>query len=180
MKKILLHICCAVCASVCIERLKEEGFHIEGYFYNPNIYPFREYRLRKQALDIVGGITGITIHESAYEPVRWFNFCKQYADEPEGGERCRQCFTLRLYETARLKDEMEFDYFTTTLTVSPHKNSRVINEIGTEIGGIKFLTRDFKKKSGFKRTQEFCKENNIYRQDYCGCLYSLNERNKRR
>lgn len=175
MKKILLHICCGVCAFSCIERLKEEGFYIEGLFFNPNIHPHQEYLQRRQVLKIVQDVARIHIIEADYDPNRWLVLCKDYSDEKEGGSRCHICYELRLKETFNLCRELEFDYFTTTLSVSPHKRSNVIFDIGRRVGGTSFLEKDFKKKEGFKRAQELARKYGVYHQNYCGCIYSMIE-----
>ncbi|OPX30955.1 MAG: hypothetical protein B1H08_00290 [Candidatus Omnitrophica bacterium 4484_171] len=173
MNKVLLHICCGVCAFASIERLKGEGYTVKGFFYNPNIHPSGEYEKRREVLNIVRDSTGIEIIEGGYDPREWFALCEHLKDEPEGGARCSICYRMRLKETFLLSKKLKFDYFTTTLTISPHKKSRVIFDIGSQIGGDDFLAIDFKKKDGFKRTNELARKYNVYRQNYCGCVYSL-------
>ena len=179
MKKVLLHICCGVCAFASIERLKNEGYEVTGFFYNPNIHPLGEYKRRREVLSVVRESSGIEIIEGEYIPKEWFALCRHLKDEPEGGARCSICYGMRLKKTFSLSRELGFDYFTTTLTISPHKKSKVIFDIGKNIGGDKFLAIDFKKKDGFKRTNEIAKKYNVYRQNYCGCVYSLIERRRR-
>lgn len=179
MKKVLLHICCGVCASVAIKRLKEEGFYVSGFFFNPNIHPQAEYNKRKANLKIIKKIFGIEIIEGLYEPKQWFKFTRVYAREKEGGKRCSICYALRLRESFLLCRNKGFDFFTTTLTISPHKKSSTISTIGKKIGGTYFLERDFKKKDGFKEAMIFAKKYDLYRQNYCGCIYSLLERKKK-
>lgn len=176
MKKVLLHICCGVCAFSCIEKLRKEEFCLEGFFFNPNIYPYQEYRKRREALKAAEEILSIRVSEGRYENSAWISYCKLYSAEPEGGKRCEKCFEIRLQETFRLMQKKNFDYFTTTLTISPHKNSFLINKIGERIGGERFLQRDFKKKDGFKQTQELSKRYGLYRQNYCGCVYSMEKK----
>jgi len=173
MKKVLLHICCGVCAFACIERLKKEGFHIEGIFFNPNIHPAREYIKRKKVAIEVSTISNIKLIEAEYRADDWFRECHLLADEPEGARRCLVCYRLRLKRTFEVCCDKKFDYFTTTLTISPHKNSEQILEIGKSLGKDKFLSFDFKKDEGFKNTIEFAKKHNLYRQNYCGCVYSM-------
>lgn len=173
MNKVLLHICCGVCAFSCIEQLKEENFYVEGFFFNPNIYPYQEYKKRKDVLETVRESTKILIREGTYNASSWFALCKKYYHEPEKGVRCQLCFRMRLEETFRYAKKNNFDFFTTTLTISPYKNSTVINQIGAKIGGAKFLQRDFKKKDGFKKTLLFANKYKVYHQNYCGCIYSL-------
>ncbi|MCM8823626.1 MAG: epoxyqueuosine reductase QueH [Candidatus Omnitrophica bacterium] len=172
MKKVLLHICCGVCAFGCIEKLKANDFYVEGFFFNPNIHPYQEYEKRKDVLKIVSEIYQINIREGEYVPTLWYNLCEAYKDEPEGGIRCKICYKIRLQETFKLCQTLKFDYFTTTLTISPHKNSRVIFDIGRNISENHFLQIDFKKDNGFKRTQELSHRYKVYHQNYCGCIYS--------
>lgn len=176
MKKVLLHICCGVCAASCIIRLKEEGFQVAGFFYNPNIHPYEEYLRRKEIIEKLKEAFYIPIYEAEYNTKNWFALCFPFKDELEGGKRCLLCYELRLRRTYKLLKEKQFDYFTTTLTVSPHKKSKLIFEVGEKIDKDKFLPIDFKKKDGFKKSINFAKEHNLYRQHYCGCLYSLEER----
>ena len=173
MTKVLLHICCGVCAFYCIDYLKEKGFEVVGYFFNPNIYPEEEYKKRKDTLYTVASLTSTKIIEGDYLNKEWEELCKVYREEPEGGKRCELCYKIRLEETARKTKELNFDYFTTTLTISPHKKSKVIFDIATSIDKNKFLFIDFKKNDGFKKTIELAKKYSLYRQNYCGCRYSL-------
>ncbi len=179
MSKVLLHICCGACSSVCIERLLTEGFLVTGFFYNPNIQPYLEYQRRKQDLKIIAQKFSLEILYEEYELKEWFSFIKGYENEKEGGRRCSLCFEFRLKKTYERMLKDNFDFFTTTLTVSPHKNSKLIKEIGEKIGLDKFLFRDFKKNEGYKRSVKLSKEWGLYRQDYCGCIFSLRERRKR-
>jgi len=172
-KKVLLHICCGVCAFYSIDYLKEKGFEVVGYFFNPNIYPEEEYNKRKDVLYTVADLTSIKIIEGDYANKEWEELCKAYKDEPEGGKRCELCYKIRLEETAKKSKDLNFDYFTTTLTISPHKKSKVIFDIATLIDKNRFLFIDFKKNDGFKKTIELAKKYNLYRQNYCGCRYSL-------
>lgn len=175
MPKCLLHICCGICALASIERIREEGFSVKGLFFNPNIHPYSEYIRRKETAQNVANITDIKIIERKYSVFEWFNLCKEYSHEQEGGTRCKLCYESRLQETFKICLKERFDYFTTTLTISPHKTSSVIFEIGKRLGGDKFLCLDFKKKEGFKKSVAKAKENNLYRQNYCGCVYSLRD-----
>lgn len=171
-KKILLHICCGVCAIHPVEKLKAEGFLISGYFYNPNIYPSEEYRLRKDAAQKIAKLYQIELLESEYETALWKEKCAKLAEEKEGGKRCNFCFQLRLAKANQKAKNKRFNYFTTTLTISPHKKSQDILQIGKRIGGQRFLSLDFKKEDGFKKTLEKAKKIKLYRQNYCGCLPS--------
>lgn len=175
---LLLHTCCAPCSSYCIEYLSNY-FNITVLYYNPNIYPESEYIHRKsEQIRLIGEMkTKYPVNfidcdfesEKFYEAVNGMENCR------EGGERCFKCYRLRLTKAARIASENGFDYFTTSLTISPLKNASKINEIGEKLSseyGIKFLPSDFKKKEGFKRSIELSKEYNLYRQNYCGCVYS--------
>jgi len=146
-------------------------------FYNPNIEPFTEYAKRKEELIkllLKSSLTStVKILESEYDNAVFINAALSLRNEPEGGERCRLCFELRLSETARIAKAGEFDIFTTTLSVSPHKNAKLLNEIGSNVAneyGIEYLNVDFKKKEGYKRSVELSKQYDLYRQKYCGCL----------
>ncbi len=172
MKKILVHTCCAPCAAYCFEKLSSEGYEVTGFFYNPNIHPESEYEKRKAELSKLD-YNIIILDES---PQVWHEAVKGFEREPEGGGRCGICFDLRLDKTAVYAKENGFDFFTTVLTVSPHKNSAVINQIGKELEKkhkIEFLEENFKKREGFRRTMEFSKEHGFYKQNYCGCVYSF-------
>lgn len=175
---LLLQCCCAPCSSAVIERLREH-FTVKLYFYNPNIYPEAEYRKRLEQFDklLSGGFgEGIEQVAAKYDQAEFFDFVKGMENEKEGGARCAKCFILRLRETARKAKEIGADYFCTTLTVSPHKNAEVINNIGMELQeeyGVKYLLSDFKKKEGYKRSTELSKQFDLYRQNYCGCKFSM-------
>ena len=181
-QKILLHSCCAPCSTAVIERLKDE-FEIVIFYYNPNIYPEQEYLKRKaeeikyiKHLNETDKSIQISMLDCDYESEKFYDRTKGYENEREGGARCALCFRLRLEETAKKAKELGFDIFGTTLTVSPHKNAELINSIGLGIEkemGIKFLVSNFKKQNGYKRSIELSKENNLYRQSYCGCEFAL-------
>ncbi|MEM7816976.1 MAG: epoxyqueuosine reductase QueH [Candidatus Aenigmatarchaeota archaeon] len=173
MKRLLLHICCGVCAFWSIKYLIEKGFYVEGFFFNPNIYPKEEYLKRKETAEKVAQLTKIVIHEGDYQPKLWFEICGEYKDQKEGGERCFLCYRLRLEETFKLARKLNFDYFLSTLTISPFKNIKKIIEIGNLIGGSYFLPIELNKEDGFKKTIELAKNYNLYRQNYCGCIYSI-------
>ena len=150
-----------------------------GYFYNPNIYPESEYTLRLSEAGNLAKKRDIELLCGEYDANEWFTLTKGMEQEPEGGSRCDVCFRMRLEKTAQRTRDDGFDIFTTTLTVSPHKNARLINEIGFKVAkqhGVDFLERDFKKRDGFKKTVRLSKEYGLYRQNYCGCLYSREER----
>ncbi|MBP7088021.1 MAG: epoxyqueuosine reductase QueH [Candidatus Omnitrophica bacterium] len=171
-KKVLLHICCATCAITCIERLKKRGFKVSGVFYNPNIHPEEEYLKRKANLVLVSDTFKLPLIDSNYDSKEWFDFIKGYENDAEGGKRCQLCFEIRLRKTYELVLKENFDFFTTTLTISPHKDSLAINQIGSLIGGKKFLAEDFKKQSGFIEAIKASKQMGLYRQNYCGCIFS--------
>ena len=177
--RVLLHICCAVCASFSIQRLKEERFSVVGLFYNPNIHPWQEYEERRKMLEIIREKLNVEIIEAEYDVKRWFEEIKGHEADREGGLRCQICWRMRLEKTLFFMKKLNFDFFTTTLTISPHKNSKKIFEVGKSISPT-FLERDFKKKDGFKKAIEFSKKYNLRRQNYCGCVYSLLERWKRK
>lgn len=177
--RLLLHSCCAPCSSYVLEYLCP-AFAVTVFFYNPNIYPQQEYthRLDEQRRLIAAmqaQYPDLSLLEGTYAPEHFFAAAKGYEDQPEGGARCEQCFKLRLEETARLAVENQFDYFATTLTVSPHKNAPLINTIGTTIGQqmqINYLPSDFKKKGGYQRSIALSKAYGLYRQNYCGCVFA--------
>ena len=177
--KLLLHVCCAPCSSYVLEYLTKY-FDITVFYYNPNISSIDEYNKRlieeerfvkeypfNQIIKVIHG---------KYDNEKFEETIKGLENEKEGGVRCFKCYRLRLEESAKYAKENKFDYFTTTLSISPYKNSDKLNEIGHELEeeyGIKYLYSDFKKKNGYKRSIELSREYNLYRQDYCGCVYSL-------
>lgn len=172
--KLLLHSCCGPCSSSVIERLKDY-FDITVIFYNPNIEPEQEYLKRKKEQIRLLDILNIKYYEIDYLNDDFKIKIKGYEEEPENGFRCYLCYELRLEKIASIAHKENYDYFGTTLTVSPHKNSKIINDLGLKIAKkqkIKYLVSDFKKEEGYKRSIELSKEYNLYRQDYCGCLYS--------
>lgn len=179
---LLLHSCCGPCSSAVVERLVDE-FEVTVFFYNPCITEEDEYRRRKEAqMQFIEkfnvenlGKCKVLFREGPYRPTEFFKATEGLSDEPEGGKRCKVCFAQRLEKTAETASLCGCDYFGTTLTVSPHKNYKLISETGRSIAlryGLTFLDRDFKKKDGFKRSIELSKKYGLYRQDYCGCKYS--------
>lgn len=175
---LLLHSCCAPCSSYCIEYLTNY-FNITIYYYNPNISPKEEYEKRKQEeikfINEFKAKNKLNIIDCDYNYDDFLNVISGLEKEPEGGSRCSKCYLLRMEETAKKGEKLKYDYFATTLTVSPYKNSKKINEIGfllEEKYNIKYLPSDFKKKNGYKRSIELSKEYNLYRQNYCGCIFS--------
>ena len=171
--RVVLHICCGVCAAGAAETLKAEGNEVIGLFYNPNIYPKAEYHRRLEAAQRVARELNFLLEVGHYNPEEWLQETDSLKDEPEGGKRCYTCFRIRLEKTYRHLVNCNADAFTTTLTVSPRKSAAIINAIGQEVGGEKFLVRDFKKKDGFKKAIQSAKRWGLYRQTYCGCKYSL-------
>ncbi len=180
---LFLHSCCAPCSSYCIEYLSQY-FGITVFYYNPNIYPDEEYyhRVKEQQEFIKKFPTKhpVSFIEGDFEKERFYReVAAGLENEPERGRRCVKCFDLRLRETAKRAKAEGFDYFCTTLTISPMKDAVLLNELGAKIGdeeGIPFLPSDFKKKNGYLRSCEISKEYNMYRQDYCGCEFSFKER----
>lgn len=175
---ILLHSCCAPCSSHVITFLKEY-FDITIIYYNPNIYPYEEYKKRKdeqiRLLNEIKSKNKLNIIDCDYDNNIYEKTIKGLEKEKEGGSRCYKCFWLRLDKTAQIAKENNYDYFSTTLTISPYKNSTVINEIGKKletIYNITWLYSDYKKKDGYKKSIQLSKEYNLYRQNYCGCIYS--------
>ncbi len=175
---LFLHSCCAPCSSYVFEYLSEY-FDITDFYYNPNISPETEYRKRveeiKRLIAEQPHKHEIKFIEGRYDPERFFEIAKGLEKCPEGGERCKKCFELRLRETAKEAKKLGIELVTTTLTISPLKNAPLINEIGERVcaeEGVKWLPSDFKKKNGYKRSTELSKEYDLYRQDYCGCVFS--------
>ena len=180
--KLLLHACCAPCSSACLERLGDY-FNISIFYYNPNITEEEEYNKRineiKKFISEFKTKYPIKLIEGRYDPNEFFEMAKGLENEPERGSRCYKCYKLRLEESAKVASDLGFNYFCTTLTLSPHKNSNWINQIGEELDkeyNSTYLYSDFKKKNGYKRSIELSREYDLYRQDYCGCIYS--KRNK--
>lgn len=173
-KKLLLHVCCAPCGTHVVEEIRS-SFILKAYFYNPNIHPEEEYRLRVSEFCRFASLGGLEIIEGSYESEDWFRAVKGYENEPEGGERCRICYSQRIEKTAILARQMDYGFFATSLTVGPTKKADLINEIGQSLGrqyGLEFLRADFKKRGGFKKSCELSKRFNLYRQNYCGCTFS--------
>jgi len=176
--KLLLHACCAPCAVYVIEELSQE-FDLTVFIYNPNIHPVEEYLKRTGELINYCKKYQIDYIEYIYDQENWFKATKGLEEEPEGGQRCEVCFWYRLDKTANYADSHDYDFFATTLSISPHKNSKLINKIGEKLSdeyGVRFLSEDFKKNDGFKKSCQLAKQHNFYRQDYCGCIYSLKEK----
>ncbi|MCR3760636.1 epoxyqueuosine reductase QueH [Clostridium felsineum] len=181
---VLLHSCCAPCSTYVIEYLSNY-FKITVFYYNPNIYPREEYMKRveeeKEFISQFKTKYKVDFIEGDYDTEKYYKCVKGLENDREGGERCFKCYELRLMETALVAKEKKYEYFTTTLSVSPYKNAQKLNELGEKIGekyNIKYLYSDFKKKNGYKRSIELSNIYNLYRQDYCGCIFSQNERNE--
>ncbi|MBR4231462.1 MAG: epoxyqueuosine reductase QueH [Bacilli bacterium] len=176
--KILLHSCCGPCSTECITRLTKY-FDITVLYYNPNIEPQEEYEKRKQEqirfIKAFKPINKLDFMDCDYDNASFERMTEGLEKEPEGGKRCHKCYELRLKKTANIAKEKGYDFFGTTLTVSPYKNSQIINEIGEIVSknvGVEFLYSDFKKEDGYKKSIELSKEYSLYRQNYCGCHYS--------
>jgi len=175
--KLLLHACCAPCATYPLDVLMQD-FDVTVLFYNPNIHPKKEWLMRRDELDAFCQRRRVPLFVEAYDAAAWFRAVKGLEQEPERGRRCDLCFSIRLEKTAAVAAQRDFNLFTTTLTVSPHKNAAVINSLGLDaasVYGVEFYTADFKKKDGFKKSVEISRKEGLYRQDYCGCIYSRKE-----
>ena len=175
---LLLHSCCAPCSSYVLEYLSEY-FYITDFYYNPNISPADEYRKRVHEMQrLIKEMPlrhPVEFVEGVYDPDRFYEMAKGKEAIPEGGERCFECFEMRLREAAQEALRLHMDYFTTSLSISPLKDAQKLNEIGIRLGreyGIPYLVSDFKKKNGFRRSTELSREYHLYRQNYCGCVYS--------
>ena len=185
-KRLLLHACCAPCSSYCLEYLSSY-FAITVLYYNPNISEREEYEKRLEELRrLVSSApyqNPVTVLAGRYDPAEFFEIARGLEKVPEGGERCFACYRLRLLEAAKVAREGGYDYFATTLTISPLKNAQKLNEIGEELSAlyeVAHLPSDFKKKGGYARSIELSKEYGLYRQDYCGCVFSKEEARQRR
>ncbi len=183
---LLLHACCGPCSSYTIEYLSQY-FNITIFYYNPNIAPEAEYRHRVEEIKrFISEFQAnhpemkhpVKFIEGDYHPEKFYAIAHGLENEPEGGKRCRKCFELRLAESARIAKELKADYFTTTLTISPMKDAQVLNNVVQEqcdIYGVRRLPSDFKKKGGYKRSIQLSHEYNLYRQNFCGCVYSMRD-----
>lgn len=182
---LLLHSCCAPCSSYCISYLSQY-FKITIFYYNPNITDEAEYKKRveeqKRFIQEYPAYHPVDFLEGTYEPERFFEIAKGYEQLPEGQERCFRCYELRLEEAARVAEEKGFDYFTTTLSISPMKNAQKLNAIGERLSKkwqVSYLFSDFKKKDGYKQSIALSAEYGLYRQDFCGCIFSKRDRDRR-
>lgn len=184
--RLLLHSCCAPCSSYVLEYLSDY-FEITVFYYNPNIFPESEYtkRLLEQQM-LISDMRfkhPVSFIAGSYDRDKFHQMAKGLEHIKEGGERCFKCYELRLREAAAIASEGEFDYFTTTLSISPLKNAERLNQIGMDLAqkyNIKYLQSDFKKKNGYKRSIELSNQYGLYRQDYCGCEYSYKERQEQK
>ena len=183
--RLLLHSCCAPCSSAVLERLTS-AFDITVFYYNPNIAPEAEFLRRaeeqRRLIEAMPHEGRIDFLQGEYDDQSFYALTRGLEDVPEGGERCTRCFRLRLGRAARLAREGGYDYFTTTLSISPLKDAQRLNVLGAELAqseGISYLFSDFKKKNGYKRSCELSQMYGLYRQDYCGCVYSRMERDRR-
>lgn len=180
--RLLLHSCCAPCSSYVLEYLSQY-FSITVFYFNPNIYPREEFFKRleeqKRFISLFPAQNKISFTENGFHDEMFYNAVRGLENIREGGERCFECYRLRLEETAKLAASEGYDYFTTTLSISPYKNADKLNEIGEELAekyNIKYLTSDFKKKNGYRRSCDISREYGMYRQNYCGCFFSMRER----
>ncbi len=172
--RLLLHICCIGCGAYVSQLLKND-FRVILYFYNPNIFPESEYKRRLAETKRIAKKFSLKLIEGGYNHQEWLELVRGHEKDPERGERCRICYYDRLKATARLARQMGIKYFTTTLTISPHKDAKAILQFGQEIGdkyNLEFLAQDFKKKDGFKKSVQLSRELSLYRQNYCGCEFS--------
>ncbi len=176
---VLLHACCAICSGYPISLLKDMGYLVSVYFYNPNIYPAEEYNKRLDAEKTLCDFSGVNLIIGDYDTEMFYSCAEGLEDEPEKGRRCDKCFELRLRKTAKLALKLGYEYFTTSIVISPHKNFQKISKIGERIAkeyGLKYLSIDFKKKDGFLKTNKLSKELGLYRQNYCGCEFSIKQK----
>ncbi|HDP98508.1 MAG TPA: epoxyqueuosine reductase QueH [bacterium] len=174
MKTLLLHTCCAPCVTVPLQRLQAD-FDVTCYYYNPNIHPIEEYQKRLAELQRFSDEMGISLIVEHYDPDNWFEQVKGLEPEPEGGQRCAVCFAMRLGRTAAQAQAVGFHAFTTTMSISPHKNSELLNQLGkqaAEKNSVEYVIANFKKQDGFRKSNELSRRYNFYRQNYCGCIFS--------
>jgi predicted adenine nucleotide alpha hydrolase (AANH) superfamily ATPase len=176
--KLLLHICCATCAAYALDLLKRD-YGVTAFFYNPNIYPADEYQHRFSEAQDYCQKNSIPFIEEPPDQDKWFLLTKGHEKDPERGERCTICYRMRLQKTAEYAHMHNFDLFGTDLSISPHKDAERLNKLGKELEkqhGVKYLEADFKKQDGFKKAMKISKREGFYRQDYCGCIYSMKAR----
>ncbi len=174
--RVLLHICCSPDATYPLIYLRKEGFIVYGFFYGSNIQPYKEYKKRLKALLRLKKFYNFALFVNPYNPDRWFDLIAGFEKEPEGGKRCRLCFEIQLEETAKVALSLNISFFTTTLTISPHKDVEFISDLGKVIAkkyGLNYLSYVFRKNSGFIKSVNISKKLRLYRQNYCGCQFSL-------
>lgn len=174
--KIVLHACCGICSGYPVSFLKDAGYQVIVYFYNPNIYPAEEYKKRLEAEKTLCAHFDCELVVAKYEPEEFYDVALGLEQEPEKGKRCDKCFELRLEKTAEFAKSRGIENFTTSIVISPHKNFQKLSEIGQKIAqdkDLNFLAVDFKKKDGFLKTNKISRELGLYRQNYCGCKFSL-------
>jgi predicted adenine nucleotide alpha hydrolase (AANH) superfamily ATPase len=174
-KRLLLHVCCANCMMHPHSELKDK-YDVTFFFFNPNIYPRGEYLKRLKEVKRAARVCGVSLVSGRYEHKKWMKKTAGLENEPEGGKRCARCFEIRFEETARYAKTNGFDIFASTLSVSPHKNAKTVNDTGAGLAekcGISYLLSDFKKNEGFKKSMKLAGELDIYRQNYCGCIFSM-------
>lgn len=177
-KSILLHICCAPDGSIPVPDLQAEGWDVTGFFYGSNIHPHEEYTRRLEAVRTLAGHCGIECVIGHYDPEEWLSGVKGLESEPEGGLRCTKCFTLQLEACAAEAVRLGCEWMCTTLTISPHKNVSLINSLGQDIAeshGLRWENRVWRKNNGFLRSVRASKDFGLYRQNYCGCTFSIRE-----
>lgn len=174
--KIILHSCCAICSGYPISLLQDMGYQVIVYFYNPNIFPQEEYQKRLEAEKTLCTRFDVELIEGEYNPQEFYAAAKGLENEPEKGKRCDKCFELRLRKTAEFAAKTGINKFTTSIVISPHKNYTKLTGIGEKIAqefGLEYIAVDFKKKDGFLKTNKISKELELYRQNYCGCEFSI-------
>ena len=177
-KKILLHACCGICCAYPISLLKEMGYDVVVYFYNPNIYPLEEYIKRLEAQKTLCAHFNCELIIAPYEPDEYYNYVKGYENEPERGKRCDKCFELRLSKSAKLAKDLGIELFATSMIISPHKNYEKLTAIGKKIANennIEYFSMNFRKNDGFLKTNNISKNLGLYRQNYCGCVFAKNK-----
>ena len=173
---IILHTCCAICSGYPISYLQDTGYKVIAYFYNPNIYPDSEYEKRLDAERTLCKHFGCELVEEIYNPEEFYSYVKGLENEPEKGKRCDKCFELRLRKTAEFAKKTGINKFTTSIVISPHKSFQKLSKIGENIAqesNLEYVAIDFKKKDGFLKTNKLSRELGLYRQNYCGCKFSL-------
>lgn len=173
--KILLHACCAICSGYPIVLLQSMGYSVVVYFYNPNIYPSEEYERRLAAQKTLCAHLGVELITGEYNPEVYYDYVKGFENEPEKGRRCDKCFELRLDSAAQKAKELGINEFTTSIVISPHKNYEKLSDIGSKVAQkyeLKYLPVNFRKQDGFLKTNRIAKELNLYRQNYCGCVFA--------